>query len=197
MTVPVALARCENCGRTFLPEKLVIHNRSCTSDKPARAVNDPVNRRQSAPASASTDYNDNGALNLGARGGGAEGRMGGGSGHGAGDAVNRHHRSIRSTSPADVLSSLSDPPQPPKSSRRALRSRATENEMNGNSAEANDRDKYRDSDNEYSPEYREELLNKKSLKSLSRPGSSSSSSSSGSAKKSAVVQVSLINKLIA
>jgi len=31
-------------NRTFLPEKLVIHNRSCTADKPARRVNESVNR---------------------------------------------------------------------------------------------------------------------------------------------------------
>jgi hypothetical protein len=40
----VSLATCEWCGRTFLPEKLVIHNRSCTQDKPARKVTDPVRR---------------------------------------------------------------------------------------------------------------------------------------------------------
>ena len=49
----VALARCEYCGRTFLPEKLIIHNRSCTAEKPARAVNDPVNRRSSFSSSSS------------------------------------------------------------------------------------------------------------------------------------------------
>ena len=41
----VALDTCKFCGRTFLPEKLVIHNRSCTADKPARKVSDSVNRR--------------------------------------------------------------------------------------------------------------------------------------------------------
>ena len=30
------LIPCVNCGRTFLPERLPIHQRSCTSDKPAR-----------------------------------------------------------------------------------------------------------------------------------------------------------------
>ena len=39
------LAKCQFCGRSFLPEKLLIHNKSCTSKKPARAVNDPINRR--------------------------------------------------------------------------------------------------------------------------------------------------------
>lgn len=33
-----SLATCEHCGRTFLPEKLLIHNRSCTVDHPARRV---------------------------------------------------------------------------------------------------------------------------------------------------------------
>lgn len=40
----VSLSVCEWCGRSFLPEKLVIHNRSCTQDKPARKVTDPVRR---------------------------------------------------------------------------------------------------------------------------------------------------------
>lgn len=41
---------CKFCGRTFLAEKLGIHNKSCTVDKPARRVNDAVNRRGGAPA---------------------------------------------------------------------------------------------------------------------------------------------------
>lgn len=40
----VALARCQLCNRTFLPEKLVIHSRSCTVDHPARRVDDSVKR---------------------------------------------------------------------------------------------------------------------------------------------------------
>lgn len=32
------LAQCEFCGRRFLPEKLVIHNRSCTASNPAKGV---------------------------------------------------------------------------------------------------------------------------------------------------------------
>jgi hypothetical protein len=39
-----ALDTCVHCGRTFLPEKLVIHNRSCTAEKPARRVTDAVRR---------------------------------------------------------------------------------------------------------------------------------------------------------
>lgn len=33
------------CSRSFLAEKLIIHNRSCTEDKPSRKPTDPVNRR--------------------------------------------------------------------------------------------------------------------------------------------------------
>lgn len=33
-----SLAQCEFCGRKFLPEKLVIHNRSCTASNPAKGV---------------------------------------------------------------------------------------------------------------------------------------------------------------
>lgn len=32
------LSQCANCGRRFLPEKLVIHNKSCTAKTPARSV---------------------------------------------------------------------------------------------------------------------------------------------------------------
>eukprot|EP00598_Pedospumella_elongata_P016999 CAMPEP_0184994616 /NCGR_PEP_ID=MMETSP1098-20130426/49910_1 /TAXON_ID=89044 /ORGANISM="Spumella elongata, Strain CCAP 955/1" /LENGTH=312 /DNA_ID=CAMNT_0027520715 /DNA_START=31 /DNA_END=969 /DNA_ORIENTATION=+ len=39
-----ALDTCAFCGRTFLPEKLKIHNRSCTADKPARSLTDGVRR---------------------------------------------------------------------------------------------------------------------------------------------------------
>lgn len=39
------LSECQNCGRRFLPEKLIIHNRSCRPDNPARRVDDSVNRR--------------------------------------------------------------------------------------------------------------------------------------------------------
>ena len=31
-----SLSICEYCNRSFLPEKLLIHNKSCTSDNPAR-----------------------------------------------------------------------------------------------------------------------------------------------------------------
>ena len=32
-----ALVSCKNCGRTFLPDRLVIHKRSCKSDRPLKA----------------------------------------------------------------------------------------------------------------------------------------------------------------
>ena len=38
------LAECRNCSRRFLPEKLAIHQRSCTVDNPSRRVNEPVRR---------------------------------------------------------------------------------------------------------------------------------------------------------
>lgn len=43
-----ALVRCGNCNRTFLPEKLPIHQRSCTADRPARRVDEAVNAVQSS-----------------------------------------------------------------------------------------------------------------------------------------------------
>lgn len=42
-----ALVRCQNCNRTFLPEKLPIHQRSCTAANPAKRVEDPVASRDS------------------------------------------------------------------------------------------------------------------------------------------------------
>jgi protein-arginine kinase activator protein McsA len=41
-----ALVRCVNCNRTFLPEKLPIHRRSCTAANPARKVDDSVSTSQ-------------------------------------------------------------------------------------------------------------------------------------------------------
>ena len=43
------LDRCEFCARTFLPEKLVIHNRSCTRDRPAKPAR-PVGAQERGPA---------------------------------------------------------------------------------------------------------------------------------------------------
>ncbi len=44
------LSQCAYCGRTFLPEKLLIHNRSCTADNPARRVTDNVRKGLPVPA---------------------------------------------------------------------------------------------------------------------------------------------------
>ena len=41
------LSSCKNCNRKFTEEKLLIHNRSCTSTNPARRVDESVNRRTS------------------------------------------------------------------------------------------------------------------------------------------------------
>lgn len=38
------LETCKFCGRTFLAEKLLIHNRSCTIDNPARRVSESVKK---------------------------------------------------------------------------------------------------------------------------------------------------------
>jgi hypothetical protein len=45
-----ALDTCAYCGRTFLPEKLVIHNRSCTAENPARKLADGVRRGNTSSA---------------------------------------------------------------------------------------------------------------------------------------------------
>ena len=39
-----ALDTCAHCGRTFLPEKLKIHNRSCTAENPARSLAEGVRK---------------------------------------------------------------------------------------------------------------------------------------------------------
>lgn len=44
-----SMSSCEFCGRTFLAEKLVIHNRSCTADHPARRVDASVRRGGELP----------------------------------------------------------------------------------------------------------------------------------------------------
>lgn len=45
------LETCVYCGRTFLAEKLTIHNRSCTADNPARRVNETIKRGSSVVVS--------------------------------------------------------------------------------------------------------------------------------------------------
>lgn len=59
------LQRCENCGRTFLPDRLTIHQRSCTSNNPARRVGDKGVGNGGAPTtySATTTINNNSSNN--------------------------------------------------------------------------------------------------------------------------------------
>jgi hypothetical protein len=47
------LSTCAFCGRTFLAEKLAIHNRSCTADNPARRISEGVKKGQPTPAAES------------------------------------------------------------------------------------------------------------------------------------------------
>mmetsp|Transcript_17840 Transcript_17840/g.23504 ORF Transcript_17840/g.23504 Transcript_17840/m.23504 type:complete len:244 (-) Transcript_17840:24-755(-) len=44
-----ALSKCAYCGRTFLPEKLLIHNKSCTAEKPAKRVGQARLSEDTAP----------------------------------------------------------------------------------------------------------------------------------------------------
>lgn len=53
-----SLAQCRNCGRSFLPEKLAIHNRSCTSSNPARSIQDPVGRGQLKNGAEDINFGD-------------------------------------------------------------------------------------------------------------------------------------------
>eukprot|EP01038_Epipyxis_sp_PR26KG_P007238 gene7238-9869_t len=65
------LIKCKNCDRSFLPDKIGIHNKSCTSSNPARRIDESVKRGvissvydnlplQSSRMSSSSkyDYND-------------------------------------------------------------------------------------------------------------------------------------------
>jgi len=66
-----SLIKCKYCNRSFLPDKLKTHNKSCTSSNPARRVDEPVNRRTSNGIydfssfidNSCNDYSDNGNLN--------------------------------------------------------------------------------------------------------------------------------------
>jgi hypothetical protein len=51
-----SLSTCPYCGRTFLPEKLVIHNKSCTAENPARRVAGKAdNLSSTSPASSNVE----------------------------------------------------------------------------------------------------------------------------------------------
>ena len=47
------MVACENCGRTFLEEKLEIHQRSCRATSPARRVHAPLTKREGGASGAS------------------------------------------------------------------------------------------------------------------------------------------------
>ena len=53
-----SLLQCKNCNRSFLPDKLKIHNKSCTSSNPARRVDESVNRRVNTGTYDISQYND-------------------------------------------------------------------------------------------------------------------------------------------
>jgi len=71
------LVSCLHCARKFLPEKLEIHNRSCTSSNPSRRVNASVNTKETSKITTMQDnllserprsgrvkkYSDNGVRN--------------------------------------------------------------------------------------------------------------------------------------
>jgi DNA-directed RNA polymerase subunit RPC12/RpoP len=66
------LSRCQHCGRTFLPEKLAIHNRSCTASNPARRIDSQTIRS----GGLDSNYGDNGYDEpYGGGGGGGSGRF--------------------------------------------------------------------------------------------------------------------------
>jgi hypothetical protein len=47
-----AMSKCENCGRTFLQERLAIHHRSCTPGTPAASVQKFIQRGQAGGGGA-------------------------------------------------------------------------------------------------------------------------------------------------
>lgn len=54
----VSLSQCEHCGRSFLHEKLIIHNRSCTADKPGRRAPVKPDAAASKEAASPSKAND-------------------------------------------------------------------------------------------------------------------------------------------
>lgn len=48
------MVQCEHCGRTFLSERLPVHQRSCTAEHPARAVNKPGAQEEAKATLAAT-----------------------------------------------------------------------------------------------------------------------------------------------
>ena len=116
-----ALDMCPFCQRSFLPEKLAIHNKSCTAEHPSRKVTDAVRRGglgwASRGAAATlgaelTDTNETGIRPRPRTGGGAlnsTGRAGRRPGTGNSREVTHHNSASGSalarTAPAEILSS--------------------------------------------------------------------------------------------
>lgn len=69
------MSKCLNCGRSFLPEKLPIHNKSCTPSNPARRIDENINRRIGRSSTISEngggggDYDNNSPRVSSSRGG--------------------------------------------------------------------------------------------------------------------------------
>jgi hypothetical protein len=61
------LSSCQHCGRKFLPEKLVIHNRSCTASNPARRV-DGLNNNSQAFSNKDSQQSQQTGFDLSTRG---------------------------------------------------------------------------------------------------------------------------------
>ena len=62
-TWTTSLSECKFCGRRFLPEKLLIHNKSCRAGSVARGVHDSVNRTPAAIDAHEYNQNHNNSMN--------------------------------------------------------------------------------------------------------------------------------------
>jgi len=98
------LSKCKNCDRTFLPEKLVMHNKMCTRTNPARRVGQKVSadlKTEVAMLEASLGPSrmapragrGNGGGNSSKGGGGRGSDSGSGSGSGSGPSTNWRSKS--------------------------------------------------------------------------------------------------------
>jgi hypothetical protein len=79
------LAPCHNCGRTFNPDRLAVHQKSCRPGKPLK----PLNTSARGNAGASGGF--------GGGGGGGEGRVGGAGGAGGGGGPPGNKRPLTAT----------------------------------------------------------------------------------------------------
>eukprot|EP01039_Chlorochromonas_danica_P009375 gene9375-10353_t len=84
------LSTCDHCGRSFLPDKLIIHQRSCTAQNPARRVDASLHRTQgnSYDESHAGSIPSNTTLSRLPGGYGNSGNSGNGSGRGGVDPMN-------------------------------------------------------------------------------------------------------------